>query len=105
MRSGCRSTCASAPRRERGGSIASAFVVAVLVVTGTVVPRAAAGVDEQRQRVAQIADQLADLENRIGQLEEDHAAALDRIDQLAVEIADSQARIDAQSVVLAQLQG
>lgn len=99
----------SGPRTHRSrscASLASSFVVAVLVLTGAVVPSVRADdVSDQKTRVGQIADQLDALENRIGQLDEDHAAALDRIDVLDGEIAEAQAHIDAQSVVLAQLQG
>ena len=101
MRSGSSSTVPGIAR-----SFTSAFLVTVLVIGGTIVPTAAAdGVDQQKQRVQQIADQLDALDNRIGQLDEDHAAALDRIDALNIEISDAQAHIDAQNVVLAQLQG
>jgi len=105
MRSGPRSTLSSLAS-SFASTFPSTFVVAVLVITGTIVPRVAAdGIDDQKARVQQIADQLDALENRIGQLDEDHAAALDRIDALNVEIAEAQAHIDAQNVVLAELQG
>jgi cell wall-associated NlpC family hydrolase len=62
-------------------------------------------VEQQRQRVEQIADDLDALANQIGVLDEQHAAALDRIDELTVEIQVSQAKVDAQSSQLGQLQG
>jgi len=105
MRSGPFSTVPTFARSVTS-TFAAVFVVTVLVITGTIVPAAAAdGVDQQQQRVEQIADQLDALENQIGQLDEDHAAALDRIDALDIEISDAQAHIDDQNVVLAQLQG
>jgi peptidoglycan DL-endopeptidase CwlO len=81
------------------------LVTAVLVVTAVAAPPVSASVEDQRQKVEQIADQLDALENQIGQLEEDYAGAQDRIDQLTEEIAVSQAKVDAQQAELGQLQG
>jgi cell wall-associated NlpC family hydrolase len=88
-------------------SFPAAFLVAVLFVSGTLVPRVVAddGVDQAKQKVDQLAQQLNDLDNRIGLLDEEHAAALDRIDALNIEIAQQESQIQGQQVVLAKLQG
>ncbi|MGE0141077.1 MAG: NlpC/P60 family protein [Ilumatobacteraceae bacterium] len=92
----------------RSGSrlhVLATVVVVGLLSAAAAVPGAYAGsVDQERQRVQQIADQLEDLENRIGELDEQHAAALDRVEQLTDEIAVSQAKVDAQQAQLNQLQ-
>jgi cell wall-associated NlpC family hydrolase len=84
-----------------------AAVLAIgLLCGGAGVPQVHADeVDQQRQRVEQIADDLENLQDRIGALEEQHGAALDRIDELVEEIAVAQARVDAQSTELSLLQG
>ncbi len=62
-------------------------------------------VGSQKQKVAQLADQLDNLDNRLGQLDEDYGAAQDKKAQLDQEIADSQARIAQQEARLGQLAG
>jgi cell wall-associated NlpC family hydrolase len=76
-----------------------------LIAGGIGVPQAQASpVDQQRQRVEAIADELEALENRIGELDEQHGAALDRIDQLTAEIEVAQTKVDSQQTQLSQLQ-
>ncbi len=88
--------------RRRSVSIA----IVALIAGALAVPAASADdVDDQQQRVTQIADQLDALENRLGEIDEQHGAALDRLDALAIEIQESQARVDAQKAQLATLQG
>jgi cell wall-associated NlpC family hydrolase len=85
--------------------VLASVVVLGLIGGGVGVPRVAADeVDQQRQRVENIADDLENLENRIGELDEQHAAALDRIDELTVEIQASQTKVDAQTATLSLLQ-
>lgn len=86
--------------------VLSVVLTVGLFLGGAGVPRVQAdAVDQQRQRVEQIADDLDALANQIGILEEQHAAALDRIDELTIEIQVSQTEVDAQSSQLGQLQG
>ena len=84
-------------------SLAAAVAVGSLLMSATVV--SADSVGSEKQKVAQIADQLDNLENRIGQLDEDSGAAQDKKAALDQDIADSQARIDQQEARLGQLAG
>ena len=59
----------------RRGLCSSMLVVGLFAVSAVAAPTVHAGVDDQRHRVEQIADQLEALENQIGQLEEDYAGA------------------------------
>ena len=65
----------------------------------------ASSVGSEKQKVAQLADQLDNLENRLGQLGEDYGAAQDKKAGLDQEIADSQARIAQQEARLGELAG
>jgi peptidoglycan DL-endopeptidase CwlO len=84
-------------------SLAAAVAVCSLLASATVA--GASSVGSEKQRVAQLADQLDNLENRIGQLDEDYGAAQDKKAGLDQEIADSQARIAQQEARLAELSG
>jgi peptidoglycan DL-endopeptidase CwlO len=84
-------------------SVAAALAVCSLLASATVA--SAGSVGSEKQRVAQLADQLDNLENRIGQLDEDYGAAQDKKTGLDQEIADSQARIAQQEARLAELSG
>lgn len=86
--------------------VLSVVLTVGLFLGGAGVPRVQAdAVDQQRQRVEQIADDLDALANQIGVLDEKHAAALDRVDELTIEIQVSQAKVDAQRSQLGLLQG
>ena len=91
--------------RSRGfhRSVAAAIAVCCLLASATVA--SADSVGSQKQKVAQIADQLDNLENRIGQLDEDYGAAQDKKAGLDQEIADSQAKIAQQEARIAELAG
>ena len=93
--------------RSRGNlfhrSLAAAVAVCSLLASATVA--GAASVGSEKQRVAQLADQLDNLENRIGQLDEGYGAAQDRKAGLDQEIAESQARIAQQEARLGELSG
>jgi cell wall-associated NlpC family hydrolase/uncharacterized coiled-coil protein SlyX len=91
--------------RSRGfhRSVAAAIAVCSLLASATVA--SADSVGSEKQKVAQLADQLDNLENRIGQLDEDYGAAQDRKAGLDQEIADSQAKIAQQEARLAELAG
>jgi peptidoglycan DL-endopeptidase CwlO len=91
--------------RSRGfhRSVAAAIAVCSLLASATVA--SADSVGSEKQKVAQIADQLDNLENRIGQLDEDYGAAQDKKAGLDQEIADSQAKIAQQEARIAELAG
>jgi len=91
--------------RSRGfhRSVAAAIAVCCLFSSATVA--SADSVGSEKQKVAQLADQLDNLENRIGQLDEDYGAAQDKKAGLDQEIADSQAKIAQQEARLAELAG
>jgi peptidoglycan DL-endopeptidase CwlO len=84
-------------------SLAAAVAIGSLLASATVV--SADSVGSQKQKVAQLADQLDNLENRIGQLDEDYGAAQDKKAGLDQEIADSEARIAQQEARLGELAG
>ena len=85
----------------RGLPVALAVTFAVPSVVPTVA--SAQGVDQQRQRVDDIVDELERLEERARQLGEDYVEAIDTKGQLDVEIADAEARIAEQEAELNQL--
>ena len=85
----------------RGLPVALAVTFAVPAVVPTVAN--AQGVDQQRQRVDDIVDELERLEERARQLGEDYVEAIDTKGQLDVEIADAEARIAEQEAELNQL--
>jgi cell wall-associated NlpC family hydrolase len=91
--------------RSRGfhRSVAAAIAVCSLLASATVA--SADSVGSEKQKVAQLADQLDNLENRIGQLDEDYGAAQDKKAGLDQEIADSQAKIAQQEARIAELAG
>jgi len=84
-------------------TVAAAIAVGCLLTSATAANADTVGTD--KQKVAQLADQLDNLQNRIGQLDEDYNAAQDRKDQLDQDIADSQAKIAQQQARLDQLAG
>ncbi len=85
----------------RGLPVALAVTFAVPAVVPTVA--SAQGVEQQRQRVEDIVDELERLEERARQLGEDYVEAIDTKGQLDVEIADAEARIAEQEAELSQL--
>jgi cell wall-associated NlpC family hydrolase len=85
----------------RGLPVALAVTFAVPVALPTVVE--AQSVDQQRQRVEDIVDELERLEERARQLGEDYNEAIDTKAQLDVEITDAEARIAEQEAELNQL--
>lgn len=90
-------------RSPRG--IAMRVGAATLVVLALAPAVASAGsVQDQRNEVERIADELDALADRIGQLDEDYGAALDRKDTLDAEIVVLQAKVDEQSSLLAELE-
>jgi peptidoglycan DL-endopeptidase CwlO len=92
--------------RFRGIHLRSlAAALAVCSVLSSVTVASADSVGSQKQKVAQLADQLDNLDNRLGQLDEDYGAAQDKKATLDQEIADSQARISQQEARLGQLAG
>jgi cell wall-associated NlpC family hydrolase len=82
-----------------------AAVIAVCSLLATATTASADSVVSEKQKVAQLADQLDNLENRLGQLDEDYGAAQDKKVALDQEIADSQARIAQQEARLGELAG
>lgn len=85
----------------RGLPVALAVTFVAPVVIPTVVQ--AQSVDQQRQKVADIVDQLERLEERAQQLGEDYVEAVDAKAQLDVEIADAEVRIGEKEGELNQL--
>ena len=85
----------------RGLPVALAITFAVPVALPTVVE--AQSVDQQRQRVEDIVDELERLEERARQLGEDYNEAIDTKAHLDVEITDAEARIAEQEAELNQL--
>ena len=85
----------------RGLPVALAVTFAVPVALPTVVN--AQSVDQQRQRVEDIVDELERLEERARQLGEDYVEAIDTKTQLDVEIVDAEARITEQEAEINQL--
>ncbi len=90
------------PRLVAFLALASLFAGTDFSGTGTV---HADSVDDERRKVAQIADQLDALAAKVQQLDDEYGTALDRQDVLTVEIAGSQAKVDAQQAELDVLQG
>jgi peptidoglycan DL-endopeptidase CwlO len=85
----------------RGIPVALAVTFAIPVAMPTVVE--AQSVDQQRQRVEDIVDELERLEERARQLGEDYVEAIDTKSQLDLEIADAEMRIAEQEAELNQL--
>jgi cell wall-associated NlpC family hydrolase/uncharacterized coiled-coil protein SlyX len=85
----------------RGIPVALAVTFAVPVALPTVV--SAQSVDQQRQKVEDIVDELERLEEQALQLGEDYVEAIETKDQLDIEITDAEARIAEQEAVLNQL--
>ncbi len=81
--------------------VALAVTFAVPVALPTVAN--AQSVDQQRQKVEDIVDQLERLEERARQLGEDYVAAIDTKSQLDVEISDAEARVAEKEGELSQL--
>ncbi len=81
--------------------VALAVTFAVPVALPTVVN--AQSVDQQRQKVEDIVDELERLEERARQLGEDYVEAIDTKSQLDVEIADAEVRITEQEAEINQL--
>lgn len=85
----------------RGIPVALAITFAVPAVLPMVAN--AQSVDQQRQTVENIVDELERLEERARQLGEDYVEAIDTKGQLDVEITDAEARIAEQEAELDQL--
>ena len=80
-----------------------AIAVAILVPAMTPAVAQAQSVDQQKQKVEDIVDQLERLEERALHLGEEYNDAIDTKSQLDVEIADAEARIAEQEAELAVL--
>ena len=85
----------------RAVPVALAVTFAVPVAIPTVAN--AQSVDQQRQRVEDIVDELERLEERARQLGEDYNEAIDTKDQLAVEITEAEASVAEQEAELNEL--
>ena len=85
----------------RGLPVALAVTFMIPVAFPTAVQ--AQSVDQQRQKVEDIVDELERLEERALLLGEDYVEAIDTKGQLDIEIADAEARIAEQEAELAQL--
>jgi cell wall-associated NlpC family hydrolase len=85
----------------RGLPVALAVTFAIPVAFPSAV--SAQSVDQQRQKVEDIVDELERLEERARQLGEDYVEAIDTKGQLDVEIAEAEARIAEQEAELNQL--
>src|SRR6056297_2542723 len=98
---GCRPMRHSLKQTMRGFAVA----VAVAVVVPAAIPTVASAqsVDQQRERVEDIVDELERLEERARQLGEDYVEAIGTKEQLDVEIADAEGRIAEQEAELTQL--
>jgi cell wall-associated NlpC family hydrolase len=88
-------------RLLRAVPIAVATAIIVPAMTPAVVQ--AQSVDQQRQKVEGIVDELERLEQRALQIGEDYNDAIDTKSQLDTEIADAEARIAEQEAELARL--
>lgn len=82
-----------------------ALTVTLLVPVAIPAAVRAQSVDEQRQKVSDIVDELERLEERARQLGENYVEAIDTKAQLDVEIADAEVRIGEQEIELAKLRG
>ncbi len=91
----------SVRRLLRAIPIAVATAIIVPAMTPAVVQ--AQSVDQQRQKVEDIVDELERLEQRALQIGEDYNDAIDTKGQLDIEIADAEARIAEQEAELARL--
>jgi peptidoglycan DL-endopeptidase CwlO len=85
----------------RGLPVALAVTFAVPVALPTVAD--AQSVDQQRQKVEDIVDELERLDEQARQLGEDYVEAIDTKNQLDIEIADAAARIAAKEAELNDL--
>lgn len=79
---------------------AAVTIVAPLALPSVV---GAQSVDEQRQKVDDIVDELERLEEKATQLAEEYVAAIDTKDQLDAEIVDAEERLAAKQAELGQL--
>ena len=82
-----------------------ALVITLLVPAMTPTIASAQTVDGQRQKVAEIVDQLDRLEEKSNQLAEDYIEAVDNKSQLDAEIVDAEAQIATKEAELDQLRG
>ncbi len=80
-------------------ALAVTFVVPAVVAT----PAHAQSVDQQRQKVSDIVDQLERLQEKANQLGESYVEAIDTKTQLDADIADAEARIAEKESELGQL--
>ena len=82
-----------------------ALVITLLVPAMTPTIASAQTVDGQREKVADIVDQLDRLEEKSNQLAEDYVEAVDTKSQLDAEIVDAEAQIATKEAELDQLRG
>ncbi len=82
-----------------------ALVITLLVPAMTPTSASAQTVDGQKQKVAEIVDQLDRLEEKSNQLAEDYVEAVDTKSQLDAEIVDAEAEIATKEAELDQLRG
>lgn len=81
------------------------IAIAAMIVTPLAVPTTAQAqsVDQQRQKVEDIVDELERLEEKANRLAEDYIVAIDTKEQLDAEIVDAEARIAEQEAELGEL--
>lgn len=80
-----------------------AIVVALVVPAMASTTASAQSVDQQRQRIEDIVDELERLEERANQIGEDYVEAIDTKNQLDVEIGEAQERVAAKEAELGDL--
>jgi len=80
-----------------------AVAVALIVPAMTPSPASASPVDQQRQRVEQIVDELERLEEQANDLAADYVEAIDRQTELGEEIVEAEASIAAKEAELEEL--
>ena len=89
-------------RLSRALVLASTIVIAAPMIDAGV---ASATVEDQRNEVERIVDQLDNLHEQADILAEDYAVAVDEKNQLDIEIAKAEERVAAKQAELGQLQG
>lgn len=97
--------CSSRPLRKL------ALVGAALSLAAVVLPNLEIGsvhadaIEDQRQRVTQLTDQLEDLERQSDILAEDYVVALDELDQAEADVVEAEAAVAAKQAEVTALQG
>lgn len=97
--------CSGRPHRKLalvGAALSLAAVVLPNLEIGTV---HADAIDDQRQRVTLLTDQLEDLERQSDILAEDYVVALDELDQADADVVEAEAAVAAKQAEVTALQG